>query len=54
MEGFQYVTALDLNMEYYKIRLFTASQDITTIVTEIGKLRYKCLSMIICALIVIF
>ena len=34
LEGFHYATALDINMEYYIIRIFPASQDMTTIVTE--------------------
>ena len=40
LEGFHYVTALDLNTGYYTIRLSTASQDMTTIVTEFDKFRY--------------
>ena len=40
--GFQYATALDLNMGYYNIRLPPVSQDMTTIVTEFIKLRYNC------------
>ena len=36
-------------MGYYTIRLFPASQDMTTIVTEFGKLRYNRLPMGICA-----
>ena len=38
LEGFQYATALSFNMGYYTIRIFPASQDMTTIVTEFGKL----------------
>ena len=37
LEGFKFVTALDLNTEYYIIRLDAKSKDITTIVTEFGK-----------------
>ena len=48
-EGFHYVTALDLNMGYYTIRISPASQDMTTIVTEFGKFRYNCLPMGMCA-----
>ena len=33
MEGFQYVTALYLNMVYYNISILPASQDMTKIVT---------------------
>ena len=36
-------------MGYYTIRLFPTSQDMTTIVTEFEKLRYKCLPMGMCA-----
>ena len=49
LEGFHYATALDINMEYYIIRIFPASQDITTIVTEFGKFKYNCLPMGMCA-----
>ena len=45
LEVFQYATALDLNRWYYTIRISTASQDITRIVTELGKLRYNSLPM---------
>ena len=41
MQVFQYVTALDLNMGYYTIRLFTTSQYMTTMVTECEKFRYN-------------
>ena len=44
------MTALDLNMGYYIIRISPASKDMTTIVTEIGKFRYNCLPMGMCAL----
>ena len=40
LEGFQYATTLDINMGYYTIIIFPASQDVTAIVTEFGKLRY--------------
>ena len=49
LEGFQYVTALDINMGYYNIRLSPASQDMTTIVTEFGKFIYNRLPMGVCA-----
>ena len=49
LEVFQYVTALDLNTGYYTIRIFSASQDMTTIFTEFGKFRYNCLPMGMCA-----
>jgi hypothetical protein len=48
MEGFQYATALDLNMGYYTIQLSTKSKDLTTIVTEFGKFRYNVLPMGLC------
>ena len=44
-EGFQYSTALDLNMGYYTIRIYSASQDMTIIVTAFGKFRYNCIPM---------
>jgi hypothetical protein len=45
MEGFQYATALDLNMGYYTIQLSPKSKDLTTIVTEFGKYRFNVLPM---------
>ena len=48
-EGFQYATALYLNMGYYTIRIYPASQDMTTIVTEFGKFRYNLFPMGMCA-----
>ena len=38
LEGFQYATALDLNMGYYTIRLDPGSQDMCTIVTPWGNI----------------
>ena len=49
LEGFQYVTILDLNTGYYNIRLLPPNQDMITIVTKSGKLRYNCLPMGMCA-----
>ena len=49
LEGFQYATALNLNMGYYTIRLFPDIQYMTTTVTEFGKFRYNCLPMGMCA-----
>ena len=49
LEGFQYTTALDLNMGYYSIRLSPDSQDMTPFVTKFGKFRYNCLPMGMCA-----
>ena len=48
LKGFQYMTALYLNMGYYTIRILTASQDMTTLVTNFLKLNYNCLPMSIC------
>ena len=48
LEGFQYTTALDLNMGYYITQLTPGSKDMTTIVTEFGKFRYNCLPMGMC------
>ncbi len=46
VDGFQFATALDLNMGYYTIQLDAEeSKDITTIVTEFGKCRYNVLPM---------
>ena len=50
LEGFQYATALDLNMDYYTIRLDPGSQDMCTIITPWGKYKYLRLPMgIMCA-----
>ena len=46
LEELQYTTSLDLNMVYYNIKLYPASQDRTTIITEFGKLRFNRLLMI--------
>ena len=48
LEGFQYATALDINMGYYTISLSPASQDMTTIINGFGKFRYNCLHMGMC------
>ena len=48
MEGFQFATALDLNMGYYTIQLSPKSKDLMTIVTEFGKFRYNVLPMGLC------
>ena len=50
LERFQYDSLLDLNMGYCNIRLSPASQDMTRIVTELGKFRYNRLHMGMCAL----
>ena len=41
LEGFQYATALYINMGCYTMRLSLDNQDMTTIVTEFGKFRYN-------------
>jgi hypothetical protein len=48
LEGFQYASALDLNMGYYTIRLTPGAKDMTTIVTEFSKFRYNVLPMGMC------
>ena len=50
MEGFQYTTELYLNMGYYTIRFSSASQYMTTVVTEFGKFRYNSIPMSMCDL----
>ena len=50
LEGFQYATALDLNMGYYIIRLDLGSQDMCTFITPWGNCKYLRLPMgIMCA-----
>ena len=49
LEGFQYATALDINMGYYTIRLFPAIQDMMKIFTGFGKFVYNRLPMVMCA-----
>ena len=50
LKGFQYATALNLNMGYYTIRLDPGSQDMCTNVTPWGKYKYLRLPMeIMCA-----
>ena len=48
--GSHYTTTLYLNMGNYTISISPASQDMTTIVTEFGKLRYNFLPMGMCTL----
>ena len=43
MEGFKFVSALDLDMDYHTIKLLPGSKNLTTIVTEFGKFRYNVL-----------
>ena len=49
LEGFEYATALYLNMRYHVIRLSPANQYMKMIVTEFVKFRYNCLPMGMCA-----
>jgi hypothetical protein len=37
LEGFQFASALDLNMGYYTIQLTPGAKDLTTIITKFGK-----------------
>ena len=41
LEGFQYATALYLDMGHYTIRLSSTSQYMMAIVTEFGKFKYN-------------
>ena len=43
LEGFQYTTALDLNMEYYHIRLHLDTQQICALILPLSKYEYACL-----------
>ena len=45
LEGFKYDTSLDLNIEYYHIRLTEDASNLCTIIILFGKYRYKCLPM---------
>ena len=45
LEGFQYVTSLDLDIRYYHIQLNKNASNVCTIITLWGKYRYKCLAM---------
>ena len=49
LEWFQYVTVLDLNMEYNTIRILTDTQGMMMIVTEFGNFRQNCLTVGMCA-----
>ena len=48
LEGFQYVTALDLHMGYYTIDMLPESWDLKTIITEFGTFRYNRYPMGMC------
>ena len=54
LEGFHYATTLYLNMGYYNIRIFPASQDMMTIITKFGKFCHNGLPMGMCASVDIF
>ena len=48
MEGFQWATALDLNMGYHHIRLDAESKKICTLIFPWGKYEMQCLPMGLC------
>ncbi len=48
LEGFQYATALDLNMGYYHVRLDPDSRKLCTIILPFGKFEYQRLPQGIC------
>ena len=48
LEGFQYATALDLNMGYYHVRLDPDSCKLCTIILPFGKFEYQRLPQGIC------
>jgi len=48
LEGFQYATALDLNMGYYHVKLDADSRKLCTIVLPFGKFEYQRLPQGIC------
>jgi hypothetical protein len=49
LEGFQYASALDLNMGYYTIHLIPGgAKDMTTIITKFGMFCYDVLPMGMC------
>ncbi len=48
LEGFQYATALDLNMGYYHVRLDPDSRKLCTIILPFGKFKYQRLPQGIC------
>jgi hypothetical protein len=45
MEGFNFASALDLNMGYYHIKLDADAQNLCTLVFPWGKYKYKRLPM---------
>ena len=48
LEGFQWATALDLNMGYYHIRLDAESKKLCTLIFPWGKYEMQCLPMGLC------
>jgi hypothetical protein len=48
LEGFQYATLLDLNMDYYYIELSPYAKQLRTIMLPWGKYEYQCLLMGLC------
>ena len=50
LQLFHYAESLDINMVYYTIMFFPASQDMTMIATEFSKFRYNRLPMGMCDL----
>ena len=54
IEGFQFVTAIDLNMGYYAMVLTERSKDICTIILPWGKYRYNSLPMGVCIVTDVF
>ena len=47
LEGFHYDNSLDLNMEYFHIRLTEDTSNLCTIILPWGKYRYKRLPMVV-------
>ena len=41
MGGFQYSTALDINMEYYMIKILTHSKNMATIFIQLKKIQAR-------------
>ena len=45
VEGFQYTTSFDLNMDDYNIRMSKEASNLCTIILTFGKYKYECLPM---------
>ena len=54
MEGFNYATSFDLNMDYCHIKLYTVSRKLCTIVILWDKYEYNALPMGLCSICDIF